>query len=98
MKYFTHPKGIFEIKIPLDWYYKNQVAGFEDESPFSFEPFEDSPGCFQISCYNKSGNEIHSSFPKHVTALVGVFTNKSIDQQFSVHRPCWCFHQQEYID
>ena len=29
MKYFVHPVGIFEIKIPLDWHYKNEVAGLE---------------------------------------------------------------------
>lgn len=64
MKYFTHPKGIFEIKIPLDWYYKNEVAGYENKSPYSFEPIENTQGCFQISCYNKSKKKINPNLPK----------------------------------
>jgi hypothetical protein len=65
MKYFTHPEGIFEIKIPLDWYYKNEVAGYENKSPFSFELFEDTQGCFQISCYHKSEQKLNPTIPKH---------------------------------
>ena len=65
MKYFTHPKGIFEIKIPLDWHYKNEVAGYENESPFSFELFEEAKGCFQISCYHQSEKPLNPSLPKH---------------------------------
>jgi len=63
MKYFTHPNGIFEIKIPLDWYYKNEVAGYENISPFSFELFENTQGCFQISCYHKDEKKINPSLP-----------------------------------
>lgn len=65
MKYFTHPEGIFEIKIPLDWHYKNEVAGIGNESPFSFELFEEANGCFQISCYHKSEKPLNPSLPKH---------------------------------
>ncbi|AUP81009.1 hypothetical protein [Flavivirga eckloniae] len=64
MKYFTHPKGIFEIRIPLDWYYKNEVAGYENKSPFSFELFENTQGCFQLSCYHKNENKLNSNLPK----------------------------------
>ena len=64
MKYFTHPEGIFEIKIPLDWHYKNEVAGYENVSPFSFELFQNTQGCFQISCYHKSEQNINQSLPK----------------------------------
>jgi hypothetical protein len=64
MKYFTHPNGIFEIKIPLDWHYKNEVAGYKNQSPFSFELFENTQGCFQISCYHKSEKKINSRLPK----------------------------------
>jgi uncharacterized protein YutE (UPF0331/DUF86 family) len=64
MKYFTHPNGIFEIKIPLDWYYKNEVAGYENKPPFSFELFENTQGCFQISCYHKSEKKINPTLPK----------------------------------
>lgn len=73
MKYFTHPEGIFEIKIPLDWHYKNEVAGYENKSPFSFELFQNTQGCFQISCYHKSEKEINSSLPK------GLFNNDKLE-------------------
>lgn len=63
MKYFTHPDGIFEIKIPLDWHYKNEVAGYENKSPFSFELFKNTQGCFQISCYHKSEKQINPNLP-----------------------------------
>ena len=65
MKYFTHPEGIFEIKIPLDWYYKNEVVGYEHKSPFSFELFEETQGCFQISCYHESEQELNPTIPRH---------------------------------
>lgn len=65
MKYFTHPEGIFEIKIPLDWHYKNEVAGYENKSPFSFELFQNTQGCFQISCYHKSEQQINPNLPKN---------------------------------
>jgi len=65
MKYFTHPKGIFEIKIPLDWHYKNEVAGYENKSLFSFDVFENAKGCFQISCYHKSEKPVSPNLPKH---------------------------------
>lgn len=64
MKYFTHPDGIFEIKIPLDWHYKNEVAGYENISPFSFELFQNTQGCFQISCYHESEQKINPNLPK----------------------------------
>lgn len=51
MKFFTHPDGIFEIRIPLDWHYKNDIVGYENKSPFSFELFQNTQGCFQISCF-----------------------------------------------
>lgn len=65
MKYFTHPEGIFEIKIPLDWHYKNEVAGVGNKSPFSFELFEEAKGCFQISCYHESEKALNPSLPRH---------------------------------
>jgi len=64
MKYFTHPDGIFEIQIPLDWHYKNEVAGYENKSPFSFELFQNAQGCFQISCYHESEQKTNPNLPK----------------------------------
>lgn len=73
MKYFTHPEGIFEIKIPLDWHYKNEIVGYENKSPFSFELFQNTQGCFQISCYHKSEKEINPNLPK------GLFNNDKLE-------------------
>jgi hypothetical protein len=53
MKYFTNPIGQFVIKVPIEWQYYNVAAGYKEESPYSFVPYEDpdSAGAFQISCY-----------------------------------------------
>tara|TARA_B110000211_G_C14053421_1_gene542215 strand:+ start:648 stop:1643 length:996 start_codon:yes stop_codon:yes gene_type:complete len=53
MKYFTNPIGQFVIKIPIEWQYYNVAAGYKEESPYSFVPYEDPEvtGAFQISCY-----------------------------------------------
>jgi uncharacterized protein YutE (UPF0331/DUF86 family) len=40
------------MHIPTHWQYRNPIIdGVEEENPFSFEPYEDSVGCFQNSCY-----------------------------------------------
>ena len=52
MKHWTEPNGIFLMHIPTHWQYRNPIIeGIEEENPYSFEPYEDSVGCFQISCY-----------------------------------------------
>lgn len=86
MKYFTHPNGIFEIKIPLDWYYKNEVAGYENKSPFSFELFENTQGCFQISCYHKSEKKINTTLPKseYNTDKLEFIQTELPDQEFKI--------------
>lgn len=56
MKYFTNPIGQFVIKIPIEWQYYNVAAGYKEESPYSFVPYEEpsGAGAFQISCYPAS--------------------------------------------
>lgn len=63
MKTFTSPDGIFEIRIPIDWDYQNELHGHKNESPFSFQPFKNPMGCFQISHYIKQepDNQIFSN-------------------------------------
>lgn len=53
MKYFTDPVGQFVIKVPIEWQPANIAAGYKEESPYSFVPYEDpeNAGVFQISCY-----------------------------------------------
>ena len=50
MKDWTEPNGIFILNTPINWQYRNTaVEGYKNESPYSFEPYENSLGCFQIS-------------------------------------------------
>lgn len=58
MKYFTNPTGQFVVKVPIEWQYCNVAAGYEEESPYSFVPYDDpeSAGAFQISCYPANEN------------------------------------------
>lgn len=52
MKHWTEPSGNFIMNIPVEWQYKNVVfEHLEEKSPYSFEPYKNSLGCFQISCY-----------------------------------------------
>lgn len=57
MKHFTEPNGKFIIELPNEWQYKNKVIGDQEVSPFSFEKYGESIGCFQISCYNSQEKE-----------------------------------------
>ncbi|MCG7500188.1 hypothetical protein MHO82_25380 [Vibrio sp. Of7-15] len=52
MKHWTEPNGILLIHIPIEWQYLNPaIEGEKEASPYSFQPYEDSLGCFQLSCY-----------------------------------------------
>ncbi|GEC70513.1 hypothetical protein SAMN05443543_103156 [Flavobacterium flevense] len=57
MKHFTEPNGKFIIELPNDWQYKNKIVSDEEISPFSFEKYGKSIGCFQISCYSSIEKE-----------------------------------------
>jgi hypothetical protein len=59
MKNFTEPTGKFKINIPINWRYVNVGAGYEEKSPFSFQPYENSHFAFQISCYSKDEKAIN---------------------------------------
>jgi hypothetical protein len=52
MKHWTEPNGIFLLRIPIEWQYRNlAISHGREESPYSFEPYDEAIGCFQISCY-----------------------------------------------
>lgn len=52
LKHWTEPRGILAIQVPVDWQYRNPVIGSRtEEPPYSFEPYENPLGCFQLSCY-----------------------------------------------
>ncbi|MBP1165263.1 hypothetical protein J2787_000804 [Chryseobacterium rhizosphaerae] len=65
MKKFTSPDGVFEIDIPIEWDYRNEIMGLENSPPFSFEPFRNSIGCFQLSHYKKEKNKYQRFKNKH---------------------------------
>lgn len=71
MKHWTEPNGIFLIKIPVDWQYVNPLYNVEEKSPYSFQPYEQAIGCFQISCYPLSSEspKIAKANPNGVKTL-----------------------------
>ena len=64
MKHWTEPNGNFIINVPINWQYKYQELENEvEKSPFSFEPYENPTGCFQISCYSLLEKGINETQP-----------------------------------
>jgi hypothetical protein len=64
MKHWTEPNGNFIINVPINWQYKNQELESEiEKSPFSFEAYENSESCFQVSCYPLSEKGINENLP-----------------------------------
>lgn len=67
-KDWIEPNGIFIINVPVDWQYKNMILKqVKEKSPYSFEPYENSKGAFQISCYPLSERGINKNFPVQKT-------------------------------
>lgn len=97
MKLFTHPEGIFEIKVPFEWYYKNEIAGYKNESPFSFELYNDSCGCFQLSAYHKSEKTINPNIPRHKYDTNNLqFVNSQLpDEEFEIY--LWATVVEDYF-
>ncbi|TCD16973.1 hypothetical protein EZ456_23785 [Pedobacter psychrodurus] len=86
MKHWTEPNGNFIMNIPVDWQYKNIVfEDVEEVSPFSFEPYEKSFGCFQISCYPLSEKGINPNLPiQQSNAELEWAMTKINDEEFDV--------------
>ena len=73
MKHWTEPHGIFLIQIPTGWQYLNPVVpGEEEKPPYSFQPYENAKGCFQISCYplEELAPKIAGKYPNGVPSLI----------------------------
>ncbi|MCH7964724.1 MAG: hypothetical protein IH852_12390 [Bacteroidetes bacterium] len=87
LKDWTEPNGIFIMNIPIDWQYKNVIVpDFKDASPFSFEKYENSIGCFQISCYPLSERGVNNNFPvQKNNSKVSWFPNRMDGKGFNVH-------------
>ncbi len=57
-KKFIDPKGDYIFFIPTEWGYRNGMYDAKEADPDSFELYENSVGCFQISCNPKTKGEI----------------------------------------
>lgn len=87
MKHWTEPNGIFLIQIPIEWQYINPaVEGGTEVSPYSFSPYEDPIGCFQISCYplKELAPKIAKAHPNGVSILEWKQIRKD-DSEFCMH-------------
>lgn len=98
MKIFTSPDGVFEITVPIQWDYKNEIVGFENIPPFSFEPFKDSLGCFQISHYKKEKNQYKGFINEHNYFQNNLkFEKKIIDENDGFIIILWATTVKEYF-
>ncbi|GAB2195935.1 hypothetical protein [Sessilibacter sp. MAH4] len=87
MKHWTEPNGIFLIQIPIGWQYLNPaVEGEEEKSPYSFQPYENAKGCFQISCYplEELAPKLADQYPNGVPSLTWR-PSRMDDSEFCVH-------------
>ncbi|MBC2704383.1 MAG: hypothetical protein HGJ91_07575 [Desulfobacula sp.] len=86
MKHWTEPNGNFIVNIPIEWQYKNVVyEDIEEKSPYSFEPYEDSLGCFQLSCYPLSEKGPNPNFPiQKNNSKVKWLASRMDDKEFDV--------------
>jgi hypothetical protein len=58
MRKFIDPKGDYIFFIPNEWGYRNGMYDAKETDPNSFELYENSVGCFQISCSPITKGEI----------------------------------------
>ncbi|MFI5138534.1 MAG: hypothetical protein ACHQIM_11975 [Sphingobacteriales bacterium] len=87
MKFFIEPNGLFIIKIPIDWQYKNVAIGYKEESPFGFELYRGKVGAFQISCYSTKDKLVNPNhkIQKADTKKLDFVQFRMDDEQFNVH-------------
>ncbi len=73
MKKFIDPKGNYIFFIPNEWGYRNGMYEAKETDPDSFELYENSVGCFQISCKSKTIGEIPNLIENHklITQEIG---------------------------
>jgi len=87
MKDWIEPNGIFIINIPIEWQYVNTVmSGGVEESPYSFEPYDNDLGCFQISCYPLTKQGVNPNFPiQKNNSKIEWFRKRMDDNEFNMH-------------
>jgi hypothetical protein len=86
-KHWTEPNGIFIINIPANWQYKNAVLeNIEEKSPYSFEQYENSSGCFQLSCYPLSERGVNPNFPiQKSDSKIDWLESRMDDEEFDMY-------------
>lgn len=87
LKDWTEPNGVFIMNIPVDWQYKNVLfSDIKNESPYSFEKYDRSIGCFQISCYPLSERGANKNQPiQKNNARVTWLPHRMDGDGFNVH-------------
>jgi len=92
MKHWTEPNGNFIVNIPIEWQYKNAVfESIEEKSPFSFESYENSVGCFQLSSYSLKEKGINPKLPlQKCDSKIDWLVSRMDDDEFDV----WLYHAQ----
>ena len=87
LKHWNEPNGIFVVNIPADWQYKNMISeDVEEKSPYSFEAYENSSGCFQLSCYPLSERGINPNFPiQKSNSKIEWFESRTDDEDFHMY-------------
>ncbi|WP_437399826.1 hypothetical protein [Flagellimonas lutimaris] len=87
MKLFTEPSGKFVIKVPTEWRYANVAAGYEEKSPFSFQPYKNPDWSFQISCYSKEEKPLNPNveIQKFNTSELDFKEFRMDDDGFNMH-------------
>lgn len=75
MKKFIDPKGNYIFFIPNEWGYRNGMYEAKETDPDSFELYEKSVGCFQITCKPKTTGEIPNLIKTHQLKTQAVGTN-----------------------
>ncbi len=86
MKHWTEPNGNFIVNIPIEWQYKNSaIENVEEKSPYSFEPYENTLGCFQLSCYPLSEKGVNPNFPiQKNNSKVKWLASRMDDKEFDI--------------
>lgn len=65
MKKFIDKEGDYIIYLPVEWGYQNSFYEAKESNPDSFELYENSVGCFQISCKSKKIGKIPDLINTH---------------------------------
>jgi len=86
-KHWTEPNGIFIVNIPANWQYRNAIIDdVPEKSPYSFEAYENSPGCYQLSCYPLSERGVNHSFPiQKSNAKINWLESRMDDEEFDMY-------------